>query len=103
MNNVQIQRDICSLDDKIVQCVQSMNNSKTKRDFLLEFVNDPANFIRKWISSQTRDLEQILGVTRVNYEESKHAQFYRQDWVQEAIFHYLSARVRSRMQKLLNQ
>lgn len=60
MNTVastQVQKDIMQLDDKIVQCVQSINNSKIKRDFLLQFANHPVEFINKWIASQARDLE----------------------------------------------
>lgn len=53
----QAQKDIMGLDDKIVQCVQSINNSKIKRDFLTQFSRDPIEFINKWITSQARDLE----------------------------------------------
>ncbi|KAI8971942.1 hypothetical protein BDF20DRAFT_824588, partial [Mycotypha africana] len=53
----QIQKEIMGFDDKIVQCVQSINNSKIKRDFLLQFSKSPVDFINKWIASQARDLE----------------------------------------------
>lgn len=53
----QQQKDIMALDDKIVQCVQSINNSKIKRDFLTQFSRNPIEFINKWITSQARDLE----------------------------------------------
>lgn len=53
----QSQKDIMALDDKIVQCVQSINNSKIKRDFLMQFSRNPIEFINKWITSQARDLE----------------------------------------------
>lgn len=60
MNTVassQTQKDIMALDDKIVQCVQSINNSKIKRNFLIQFSRNPIEFINKWITSQARDLE----------------------------------------------
>lgn len=53
----QLQKDVMALDDKIVQCVQSINNSKIKRDFLTQFCVNPIEFINKWITSQARDLE----------------------------------------------
>lgn len=53
----QTQKEIMGLDEKIVQCVQSINNSKIKRDFLLQFSQEPVDFINKWIASQARDLE----------------------------------------------
>ncbi|CAG8492347.1 1616_t:CDS:2 [Diversispora eburnea] len=80
VTNVVNQKEIQILDDKIVQCVQSINNSKTKRDFLLNFANSPVEFINKWVASQSRDLE-----------EQRRSEFYRQNWVNEAIFHYTAA------------
>ncbi|KAI8365192.1 uncharacterized protein BYT42DRAFT_505765, partial [Radiomyces spectabilis] len=53
----QMQKDVSGLDDKILQCVQSINNSKIKRDFLLQFSENPVDFINKWMASQARDLE----------------------------------------------
>lgn len=117
MNTVastQVQKDIMQLDDKIVQCVQSINNSKIKRDFLLQFANHPVEFINKWIASQARDLEVnylvrkiskmlanssdllkvILGESKINLEEMRQTDFYKQPWVKEAVFHYLTAKVR---------
>jgi SWI/SNF-related matrix-associated actin-dependent regulator of chromatin subfamily D len=56
----QVQKDILALDDKVVQCVQSINNSKMKRDFLMQFSMHPIEFINKWINSQARDIEVII-------------------------------------------
>jgi SWI/SNF-related matrix-associated actin-dependent regulator of chromatin subfamily D len=87
------QKEILALDDKIVQCVQSINNSKIKRDFLLQFAGSPVEFINKWIASQARDLEIILGESQVNLEEMRQSDFYKQPWVKEAVFHYLTSKV----------
>ncbi|KAI8143117.1 hypothetical protein BJV82DRAFT_611421 [Fennellomyces sp. T-0311] len=105
MNSVastQLQKEIMQLDDKIVQCVQSINNSKIKRDFLMQFAQNPVEFINKWIASQARDLEVILGESKINLEEMRQTDFYKQPWVKEAVFHYLTAKVQQRMQELLN-
>ncbi|RUS30535.1 hypothetical protein BC938DRAFT_479278 [Jimgerdemannia flammicorona] len=96
------QKEIMTLDEKIVQCVQSVNNSKIKRDFLLQFATSPVDFINKWVASQARDLEIILGESRVNLEEMRRTDFYRQDWVKEAVFHYMTAKTQQRMQELLS-
>ncbi|CAO3630626.1 unnamed protein product [Cunninghamella echinulata] len=98
MNQVsaqQLQKQIMELDDKIVQCVQSINNSKIKRDFLLQFSKHPVEFINKWIASQARDLEVILGESKVNLEEMRQTEFYKQPWVKEAVFHYLTSKVKN--------
>lgn len=93
ISSSQVQKEIMTYDDKIVQCVQSINNSKIKRDFLLQFSKEPVEFINKWIASQARDLEIILGESKVNLEEIKQTDFYKQPWMKEAIFHYLTTKV----------
>ncbi|KAI9310692.1 SWI/SNF and RSC complex subunit Ssr3 [Dichotomocladium elegans] len=105
MNSVastQSQKEVMALDDKVVQCVQSINNSKIKRDFLMQFAQHPVEFINKWIASQANDLEIILGSSKVNVEEMRRNEFYKQPWVKEAVFHYLTSKVQQRMQELLN-
>jgi SWI/SNF-related matrix-associated actin-dependent regulator of chromatin subfamily D len=93
VSSTQAQKEIMGLDDKIVQCVQSINNSKIKRDFLMQFSKEPVEFINKWIASQARDLEVILGESKVNLEEIRQTDFYKQPWMKEAVFHYLTTKV----------
>ncbi|KAJ8656680.1 hypothetical protein O0I10_007527 [Lichtheimia ornata] len=100
--STQAQKEVLALDDKIVQCVQNINNSKSRRDFLLHFAQHPVNFINKWIATQTRDLEAVVGDSKIGIEEMRHAEFYKQAWVKEAVFHYLTTKVQQRMQQLLN-
>lgn len=101
VSSTQTQKEIMGLDDKIVQCVQSINNSKIKRDFLMQFSKEPVEFINKWIASQARDLEVILGESKVNLEQIKETDFYQQPWMKEAVFHYLTTKTQQRMQELL--
>ncbi|KAI9355752.1 SWI/SNF related, matrix associated, actin-like protein dependent regulator of chromatin, subfamily d, member 1 [Pilaira anomala] len=101
VSSTQTQKEIMGLDDKIVQCVQSINNSKIKRDFLIQFSKEPVEFINKWIASQARDLEVILGESKVNLEEVRQSEFYKQPWMKEAVFHYLTTKTQQRMQELL--
>lgn len=95
VTSAQTQKEILSMDDKIIQCVQSINNSKIKRDFLLQFSKEPVDFINKWIASQARDLEVILGESKINLEEMRQTDFYKQPWMKEAVFHYLTSKVTS--------
>lgn len=95
VSSTQVQKEIMGLDDKIVQCVQSINNSKIKRDFLMEFSKEPVEFINRWVASQARDLEVILGENKINLEEIKQTDFYKQPWMREAVFHYLTTKVTS--------
>ncbi|RCI06164.1 SWI SNF, matrix associated, actin dependent regulator of chromatin, sub d, member 1, partial [Rhizopus stolonifer] len=92
VSSTQTQKEIMALDDKIIQCVQSINNSKIKQDFLMQFSKEPVEFINKWIASQARDLEVILGESKTNLEEMRQTEFYKQPWMREAVFHYLTTK-----------
>ncbi|KAI1309507.1 SWI SNF, matrix associated, actin dependent regulator of chromatin, sub d, member 1 [Mortierella claussenii] len=94
-------KQIHTQDEQIMQYIQSMHNSKTKRDFLLRFANDPADFLDRWVASQSRDLEVILGESHVNLEEQRRSDFYNQQWVNEAVFHYMTAKNQKKLQELL--
>ncbi|KAK3839099.1 MAG: SWI/SNF-related matrix-associated actin-dependent regulator of chromatin subfamily D member 1-like protein [Linnemannia elongata] len=99
--NNTLPKQIHAQDEQIMQYIQSMQNSKTKRDFLLRFANDPADFLDRWVASQSRDLEVILGESHVNLEEQRRADFYNQQWVNEAVFHYMTAKNQKKLQELL--
>ncbi|KAF9924075.1 SWI SNF, matrix associated, actin dependent regulator of chromatin, sub d, member 1 [Linnemannia zychae] len=94
-------KQIHAQDEQIMQYIQSMQNSKTKRDFLLRFANDPVDFLDRWVASQSRDLEVILGESHVNLEDQRRADFYSQQWVNEAVFHYMTAKNQKKLQELL--
>ncbi|KAI8901336.1 SWI/SNF complex 60 kDa subunit [Globomyces pollinis-pini] len=89
VGNASVQREISQLDDKISALIQSINLAKLKRDFMASFVENPVKFINDWIGSQSRDLEVILGDTRINTEEAKQTEFFENDAFKEALFHYL--------------
>ena len=69
MNNFLLstasQQEIQSLDNKIHETVETINQLKTNREFFLSFSTDPQQFINKWLISQMRDLKVILIL--VNY------------------------------------
>ncbi len=54
------------------------------------FVNDPVAFMNRWVGSQSKDLEMILGDTRMNLEETRFSEFYDQEQISEALFHYMA-------------
>jgi SWI/SNF-related matrix-associated actin-dependent regulator of chromatin subfamily D len=49
------------LDEQIALAVQAMQASKAKHDFFEAMARDPVGFTKRWVSSQRRDLEVILG------------------------------------------
>ncbi|KAK8218859.1 SWI-SNF complex subunit, partial [Phyllosticta capitalensis] len=52
---------IAQLDDQLAHLVQALHHSKAKHAFYTSFAADPVAFVKRWISSQQRDLEVILG------------------------------------------
>lgn len=51
------QQEIQSLDIKLHETVDTINQMKTNREFYLGFSADPQQFIHKWLVSQVRDLK----------------------------------------------
>jgi SWI/SNF-related matrix-associated actin-dependent regulator of chromatin subfamily D len=58
-------KKINELDKQIALTVQSINQSKARHSFFLSLSKDPVTFIKRWLSSQKRDMEIILGDSRV--------------------------------------
>ncbi|XP_042328219.1 SWI/SNF-related matrix-associated actin-dependent regulator of chromatin subfamily D member 2 [Sceloporus undulatus] len=93
------QQEIASLDVKIHETIESINQLKTQRDFMLSFSNNPQDFIQEWIRSQQRDLKIITDVVG-NPEEERRSEFYQQPWMQEAVGRHIFAKVQQRRQEL---
>jgi SWI/SNF-related matrix-associated actin-dependent regulator of chromatin subfamily D len=73
--------------------IQSLHNSLLKRTFLRSFSDDPAEFIQKWLASQSKDLETVLGSgisdgATVRLEDLKRSEFFKLPWVAEAVAVY---------------
>ena len=70
-------REIVAIDDQIAVIVQAINHSKAKRDFWMNMALDPKGFVDRWIASQKRDLEVILGdAAGIELEETRRKGFY---------------------------
>lgn len=54
-------QQIAKLDNELAVVVQSIQHSKSKHAFYKSMSRDPIGFVNKWMSSQRRDLEVILG------------------------------------------
>lgn len=81
-------KQIRDLDQTLLQTTQKLADAQAKRDFLAAFALDPHTFIRKWLDSQARDLDLLLGdhMAGVPAEDRRRAQFWRYtDWLDEGI------------------
>ncbi len=71
-------RQIAQLDDALALIVQAIQRSKAKHTFYRSMAKDPVNFINRWMSSQKRDLEVIMGeATRGGGEDGSGLEFQR--------------------------
>ena len=71
-------KQITQLDDQLAILVQAIQHSKAKHTFYKSMSKDPVNFIKRWMSSQKRDLEVIMGdATRGGGEDGSGPEFAR--------------------------
>ncbi len=70
-------RQITALDDQLALIVQAIAHSKAKHAFFTSLSKDPANFVRRWTSSQKRDLEVILGQAARGVDEESPGEEFR--------------------------
>ncbi|CAH7688390.1 putative chromatin remodeling-related protein [Phakopsora pachyrhizi] len=59
-------KEIVSLDDQIAESMLKLRELKNRRDFNFEFSRDPIDFITRWLSSQSKDLEVLFGLDHNN-------------------------------------
>uniref|UniRef100_A0AAY4DZZ4 DM2 domain-containing protein n=1 Tax=Denticeps clupeoides TaxID=299321 RepID=A0AAY4DZZ4_9TELE len=93
------QQEIVLLDNKIHETIESINQLKIQRDFMLSFSRDPKGYIEDWILSQNRDLKLMTDVVGTP-EEERRSEFYCQPWLQEAVGRYFYSEVQQRRQEL---
>jgi hypothetical protein len=60
-NYINMLKEVTGLDEQLSRLVQAIAVSKAKHSFFTSLSQDPANFVRNWLSSQKRDLEIIMG------------------------------------------
>lgn len=71
-------REIANFNDELAVLVQAISHSKAKHTFLASMSKDPVSFLRKWISSQKRDLEVLMGeATRGGGEDASGEEWRR--------------------------
>ena len=52
-----IARKYCTFVFQIHETIESINQLKIQRDFMLSFSRDPKGYIQDWLKSQSRDLK----------------------------------------------
>uniref|UniRef100_A0A8C1VRF3 SWI/SNF related, matrix associated, actin dependent regulator of chromatin, subfamily d, member 2 n=1 Tax=Cyprinus carpio TaxID=7962 RepID=A0A8C1VRF3_CYPCA len=99
LSSTTSQQEITALEMKIHETIESINQLKTQRDFMLSFSNNPQDFIQDWLKSQSRDLK-LMTDTVGNPEQERKTEFYHSPWVKEAVGRYIFSKVQQRRQEL---
>ncbi|KAF2020808.1 hypothetical protein BU24DRAFT_8854 [Aaosphaeria arxii CBS 175.79] len=77
-NAVETLENIRSIDDQIVLLMAAIGQSKAKHAFFTSMAKDPAAFVKRWLSSQKRDLEVLLGeASRGGGEDASGEEWHR--------------------------
>ncbi|CAE6486344.1 unnamed protein product [Rhizoctonia solani] len=98
------QPEIQNLDEKTTQIISQITALSLKREFCKSYAANPQQFIHRWIASQSRDLDVILGQggmggagnskpgVNLGDEDLRRSEFFRLPWVREAIGVYEGTR-----------
>uniref|UniRef100_A0A8C6B6U3 DM2 domain-containing protein n=1 Tax=Monodon monoceros TaxID=40151 RepID=A0A8C6B6U3_MONMO len=97
--SIASQQEIATLDNKIHETIETINQLKTQREFMLSFARDPQGFINDWLQSQCRHLKTMTDAVG-NTEEERRAEFYFQPWAQEAVCRCFCSKGQQRRQEL---
>ncbi|CAM4599489.1 unnamed protein product [Lepidochelys kempii] len=64
------QQEITALDNKIHETIESINQLKIQRDFMLSFSKDPKGYIQDLLRSQSRDLKEVLNADTLDFRKA---------------------------------
>jgi len=96
-------RELAKLESDISSRIQTVQQAKLKREFMLAFAASPMYFIHAWLDAQARDQKTIVGDTSISADEQRRASLFSQAWVNEAVAHYLSEMSARRTEELMKQ
>jgi SWI/SNF-related matrix-associated actin-dependent regulator of chromatin subfamily D len=88
-------RQIAALDDQLAVMMQQLHHHMARHAFFSGFAKDPVNFIKRWLSSQQRDLDIILGERgeksgSMEFEKGGPDGVWNSDLVHEAVRYMLN-------------
>ncbi|KAH9864167.1 hypothetical protein J1614_010101 [Plenodomus biglobosus] len=77
-DSIQTLQDIQKIDEQLVLLMGAIGQSKAKHAFFTSMSKDPVAFFKRWLSSQKRDLEVLLGeATRGGGEDASGEEWRR--------------------------
>ncbi|KAH9862628.1 hypothetical protein IAQ61_010046 [Plenodomus lingam] len=77
-DSIQTLQEIQKIDEQLVLLMGAVGQSKAKHAFFTSMSKDPVTFFKRWLSSQKRDLEVLLGeATRGGGEDASGEEWRR--------------------------
>ncbi|KAH8730952.1 hypothetical protein GQ44DRAFT_606207 [Phaeosphaeriaceae sp. PMI808] len=77
-DSIQTLQEIQKIDEQLVLLMGAIGQSKAKHAFFTSMSKDPVTFFKRWLSSQKRDLEVLLGeATRGGGEDASGEEWRR--------------------------
>lgn len=77
--------------DQIADSVARIKEASKRRTFFSSFADDPVTFLSTWLSSQSADLDTLLGRDRgVDASAAGRSESFKGDWVAEGVALYES-------------
>ncbi|KAH7396614.1 hypothetical protein DE146DRAFT_657237 [Phaeosphaeria sp. MPI-PUGE-AT-0046c] len=77
-DSIQTLQEIQKIDEQLVLLMGAIGQSKAKHAFFTSMSKDPVAFLKRWLSSQKRDLEVLLGeATRGGGEDASGEEWRR--------------------------
>jgi len=88
--SVVYKKEIAKIEEQIAQVIQQVNERKRKRDFMLQFSNDPVIFLNKTVDTQIRDYKLMHAYKGRDPEEERKTSFFYQPYVEDAVQLHIS-------------
>ncbi|KAJ8750172.1 hypothetical protein K2173_014087 [Erythroxylum novogranatense] len=88
--NAEKSKEIDTCDEAICNAIRKIHEHRRRRAFFLGFSQSPVEFINALIESQSRDLKHVAGEASRSAEKERHADFFNQPWVEDAVIRYMN-------------
>jgi len=97
-----IDGEVRVLDSQVAVLKRELDESREKREFMLNFSRDPKEFLASWLASQARENNAVAAVGTLS-EEQRAAPFYTDHRAQEAVYRYYATVLQKRTKELSEQ
>ncbi|CAI5444720.1 unnamed protein product [Caenorhabditis angaria] len=99
VHNQSSATEVANLDQKIYDVVEQINEMKKRRDFYVRFADEPNDFIKKWMISQSSDLKTLTEASG-DGEAERRFDHYLKPETDEAVYRYMYQKIQQKRAEL---